>query len=101
MDPDPHSDVDADPDSSIFIIDLQDANNRTNFKKSFAAYYFLKVLLHHFSKVKSPKEGTKQQKSRFFLLFLLNDRRIRTRIQEAQKLVDPDPQHWTKPLFLS
>ncbi len=33
----------------------------------------------------------------FFLLFLLNDRRIR--IQEAQKHVDPvdpdpDPQHW-------
>jgi hypothetical protein len=39
------------------------------------ADYFLKVLLHQFSKVKSQKEVTKQQKSRFFLLFLLNDRR--------------------------
>ncbi len=38
-----------------------------------------KVLLHHFSKVKSQKEVTKQQKSRLFLLFLLNDRRIRIR----------------------
>ncbi len=28
----------------------------------------------------------------FFLLFLLDDRRIR--IQEAQKHVDPDPEHW-------
>jgi hypothetical protein len=33
----------------------------------------------------------------FFLLFLLDDRRIRIRIQEAQKHMypkDPDPQHW-------
>jgi hypothetical protein len=66
-------------------------------KKSFSAY-FLKVRLHHFSKIKSQKEVTKQRKSRFFLKFLLNDRRIR--IQEAQIHVDPvdpdpesDPQH--------
>jgi hypothetical protein len=39
MDPDP----DANPDPSIFIIDLQDAN-KNYFKKSFSAYYFLKVL---------------------------------------------------------
>ncbi len=66
------------------------------------------VLLHHFSKKKSQKEVTKQSKSRFFLLFLLSDRRIRSRIhtsdywiriQEAQKHVDPDsdPQHCLKP----
>jgi hypothetical protein len=53
MDPDP----DADP--SIFIIDLQDANKKL-IKKSFSADYFLKVLLHHFLKVKSQKEVTKQ-----------------------------------------
>jgi hypothetical protein len=29
MDPDP----DADPDTSIYIIDLQDANKKTNLKK--------------------------------------------------------------------
>jgi hypothetical protein len=71
----------------------------------------LKVLLNHFSKIKSQKEVTKQKKSRFFLLYLLNDRRFRIRIQsririgihtsdkwiqiriqEAQKHVDPvDP----------
>jgi hypothetical protein len=49
-----------DPDPSIFIIDLQDANKKLTLKKSFPAYYFLKVLLHHFSKIKSQKEVTKQ-----------------------------------------
>jgi inorganic pyrophosphatase len=44
------------PDTSIFIIDRQDANKKQIKKKSFSAYYFLKVLLHHFSKVKSQKE---------------------------------------------
>jgi hypothetical protein len=65
MDPDPH------PDPAIFITDLQDANKKLF--KSFIAFYFLKEHLHHFLKIKSPKEVTKQQKSRFFLLFLLND----------------------------
>jgi hypothetical protein len=59
MDPDPNSDMDADPDPSIFI-DFQDANKKLISKKSFPAYYFLKVLLHHFSKIKSQKEVTKQ-----------------------------------------
>jgi hypothetical protein len=55
----------------------------------------MKVHLHHFSKIKSQKEVTKQKKSRFFLLFLLGDRRIRIlsrirlwiwfRIQEARR----------------
>jgi len=35
--------------------------------------------LHHFSKIKSHKGVTEQQQSRFFLLFLLNDIRIRSR----------------------
>jgi hypothetical protein len=59
MDPDSYSDPDAEPDPSIFIIDLQDANKKL-IKKSFSTYYFLRVLLHHFSKVKSQKEVTKQ-----------------------------------------
>jgi hypothetical protein len=62
-----------DPDPSIFIIDLQDANKKRIKKKSFSAKYFLKVLLHHFSKIKSQKEVTKLKKSRFFLLFVLKD----------------------------
>jgi hypothetical protein len=53
-------DLDPDADPSIFIIDLQDANKKLIKKNFFPAYYFLKVLLHHFSNVKSQKEGTKQ-----------------------------------------
>jgi hypothetical protein len=33
--------------------------------------YFLKVHLHHFSRIKSNKEITKQKKSMFFLIFFL------------------------------
>jgi hypothetical protein len=47
--------ADADPDPAIFVIDLQDAN-----KKDFYADSFLKVHLHHSSKIKSQKEVTKQ-----------------------------------------
>jgi hypothetical protein len=57
VDPDP----DADP--AIFVIDIQDANK--------------KLIL----KIKSPKEVTKQYESWVFLLFLLDDRRIRSRIR--------------------
>ncbi len=54
MDSDP--DVYADP--AIFISDLQDVNKKI---LSFFAYNFLKVVhLHHFSKIKSHKEVTKQ-----------------------------------------
>ena len=63
MDPDPYSDPDpdVDPDPAIFVIDLQDTIKKLIFvKKSFFAHYFLKVHSHHFSKIKSPKEITKQ-----------------------------------------
>jgi hypothetical protein len=45
MDPDSDPNPDADPDPAIFIIDLQDANKKLR-KKSFSAYYFLKVPVH-------------------------------------------------------
>jgi hypothetical protein len=50
-----------DPDPSIFIIDLQDANKKTNLNKKvfLLIMFFLKVLLHHFSKIKSQKEVAK------------------------------------------
>jgi hypothetical protein len=54
-DPEPVPKPNADPDPFIFIIALQNANKKTNFSKSFSAYYSLKVLLHHFSKVKNQK----------------------------------------------
>jgi hypothetical protein len=52
--------MDPDPDPAIFVIDLQDANKKVIKKKSFSADYFLKVHLHHFSKIKSKKKVTKQ-----------------------------------------
>jgi hypothetical protein len=55
MNPDPG----ADPDPAIFVIDSQDANKKI-IKIRFFAYYFLKVHLHHFSKIKCQKEVMKQ-----------------------------------------
>jgi hypothetical protein len=43
-----------DPDPAIFIIDLQDANKKL-IKKNYSA--FLRVHLHHFSKVKVEKKS--------------------------------------------
>jgi hypothetical protein len=45
-----------DPDPAIFVIDLQDASKKLIFNTVFSAYYFLKLNLHHFSKIKSQKE---------------------------------------------
>jgi hypothetical protein len=45
--------------SSYFFLDLQDANKKLFFL-NFSAYYILKVHLHHFSKIQSHKEVTKQ-----------------------------------------
>ncbi len=74
---------------------------KTNLKKSFFAYFFLEVHLRHFSKIKKSKRSHKTLGIKFFLLFLLDDRRIRSqiwiRIREAQRHVDPvdpDPEHW-------
>jgi hypothetical protein len=66
-----------DPDHAIFVTDLQDANKQQIFLNSCSTYYFFKVHLHPFLKIKSPKEVTKQQESRFSLLFLLADKKIR------------------------
>jgi hypothetical protein len=41
-----------DPDPAIFVLDLQDVNKK-QFFLCFSAYYFFKVSLHHFSKIKS------------------------------------------------
>jgi hypothetical protein len=47
----------SDPDPAIFVIDLQDASKKLIFNTIFSAFYFLKVHLHHFSKIKSQKES--------------------------------------------
>jgi hypothetical protein len=46
-----------DPDPAIFVIDLQNASKKLIFYTIFSAYYFLKVHLHHISKIKSQKES--------------------------------------------
>ncbi len=45
-----------DPDPAI-VIDLQDATKKLIFNTNFSAYFFLKVHLHNFSKIKSQKES--------------------------------------------
>jgi hypothetical protein len=54
-------DPDADPDPAIFVIDLQETIKKQIFYKIFCLLLFEgTVHLHHFSKMKSPKEVTKQ-----------------------------------------
>ncbi len=67
MDPDPESD----PDPAIFVIDLQDASKKLNFNTIFSAYYFLKVHLHHFSKIKSQKESQNSRNQGFSYNFCI------------------------------
>jgi hypothetical protein len=53
--------------------------------KSFYAYSFLKVHLHHSSKIKSHKEVTKQYKAMFFFILLLVYGRIQIRIWNTDR----------------
>jgi hypothetical protein len=43
--------MDLAPGPAIFVIDLEDANKKLYFS-TFSAYYFLRVHLHHFLKIK-------------------------------------------------
>jgi hypothetical protein len=63
-------DPDADPDSAIFVIDLQDANKKLFFY-SFSAYYFLTAHLHNFSKIKSQKKSQTVGIKVFFYYYCL------------------------------
>jgi hypothetical protein len=63
--------MDPDLDPSIFVIDLQDANTKLFFKTIFSAYYFLKVHLHHFSKIKSQKESQNSGNQGFSYFFCM------------------------------
>ncbi len=64
-------DPDSDPDPAIFVIDLQDANKKQIFNTIFSAYYFLKVHLHNFSKIKSQKESQNRRKQGFSYYFCM------------------------------
>jgi hypothetical protein len=64
-------DPDSDPDPAIFVIDLQDASKKLIFNTIFSAYYFLKVHLHHFSKIKSQKESQNRRNQGFSYYFCM------------------------------
>ncbi len=86
-DPDPRIHTIPDPDPAIFVSDLQGWQlKKLIFLLSFFVYYFLRLHLHNFSKIKSHKEVPKQEEWRFSLLFLLDDRRSRIRIREAHSI---------------
>ncbi len=59
------------PDPAIFVIDLQDASKKLIFNTIFSAYYFLKVYLHHFSKIKSQKESQNSKNQGFSYYFCM------------------------------
>ncbi len=63
--------MDPDPDPAIFVIDLQDASKKLIFNTIFSAYYFLKVHLHHFSKIKSQKESQNSRNQGFSNYFCM------------------------------
>jgi hypothetical protein len=54
-----------DPDPVIFVIDLQDANKKLIHFFIFSAFYFLKVHLHLFPKIKSQKESQNSRNQGF------------------------------------
>jgi hypothetical protein len=95
MDPD----SDADPDPSIFIIDLQDANKKLIFKKmfsclllfegSFTSFFKDKKSYYIFLMIEGSGSGSRAGSGS---VPLTNGSEFR--IQEAQKHMDPDPQHW-------
>ncbi len=63
--------MDPDPDSTIFVIDLQDSSKKLIFNKKFSAYYFLKVHLHHFSTIKRQKESQNRRNQGFSYYFCM------------------------------
>ncbi len=69
MDPGPGSD----PDPAFFVTDLQDANKKQFLFKHFFClrYYFLKVHLHNFSKIKVQKELQKSRNQGFSYYFCM------------------------------
>jgi hypothetical protein len=71
-----NTDPDEDPEPALFEINLQDANKNIIKKKRFSAYYFWKVHLHLFFKVKKSKRSHKTVGINVFRTILLDDRRI-------------------------
>ncbi len=64
-----------DPDPAIFVIDCPKMPTKTNYLKSFFAYYFLEVHVHHQKKSQSSRN---QDFSYFFCLVIQTRIRIHT-----------------------
>ena len=77
---DPDSDPDVDQDPAIFVIDLQEANKKQIFMKFFC-FYLSEGTFTSFFKDKKSKRSHKAVGIKVLLLFLLGDRRIRSRIR--------------------
>jgi hypothetical protein len=60
-------DPDADPDPSIFIIDLKDANKKKNFFKTFFCIVLLEGTFTSFFKDKKSKRSDKTVEIKVFL----------------------------------
>jgi hypothetical protein len=89
------------PDPAIFVNDRQEGNKKLFFFPKLFCFLLFEGTYTSFSKDKKSQKNAKQQESRFSLLFLFDDRRIRNwiRIWEAQKHTDPkdpDQQHYTE-----
>jgi hypothetical protein len=75
-----YPDPDSDPDSAIFIIDLQDDNETLIFLNKFFCILLFEGTFTSFFKDKKPKRSHETEEiSYYFLLFLLNGRRSGSR----------------------
>jgi hypothetical protein len=63
--------MDPDPDPVIFVIDPQDVNKKLILFLNKIAYYFLKVHLHHFSKIRSQKVSQNSRNQGFSYYFCM------------------------------
>jgi hypothetical protein len=74
--------MDPDPDPSIFIIDLQDANKQLIFKKKFSCILLFEGTYTSFFK----------DKRSYYICLMIEGYGCGSR--RPKKRVDPDPQHW-------
>jgi hypothetical protein len=69
MDPDSDPGPDADPDSFIFIIDLQDANEKRIYKKIFCIVLFEGTFISFFKDKKSQRSHKTVEIKGFLTIF--------------------------------
>ncbi len=95
------TDPDSDPDRAFLLV-ADKMLTKNGFFQSFFAFYFLKIHLHQFLKIKVKKNSQNSSSNQFFLLFLLIDGRIRIRTNNdgsgGPKNIptDPDPRYRCK-----